>query len=70
MTCCKQNEGSIDRIIRLIGGLIILLLAIYIFGGNLQIAAYIIGILAIITGLTGYCGIYALIGINTLDDKE
>jgi len=61
----KQNESKMDKKIRLIVGAVILWLALFVFTGTLQIVALVIGILAIFTGLTGFCLIYKLFGIKT-----
>ncbi len=60
------NESRSDRIIRVIVGLILGILALEHTGGTAGI--WIFGILALIllvTGLTGVCGIYRLFGIRT-----
>lgn len=61
----KQNESKLDKNIRLAVGVISLLAGIFVFTGILQIAALVIGILGIFTGLTGFCLIYKLLGIKT-----
>ena len=57
----KKNVGSIERIIRTVAGLGILSLA---FVGPQTAWAYL-GIIPLITGLTGFCPPYALLGIKT-----
>lgn len=57
----KKNIGGIERIIRTVAGLGILSLA---FIGPQTAWAYL-GIIPLITGLTGYCPPYALLGIKT-----
>jgi len=61
----KQNESNLDKNIRLAIGTIALLLAIFAFTGTLQILALIVAAMGIITGLTGFCGFYKLLGIST-----
>jgi hypothetical protein len=61
----KQNENNLDKNIRLVVGALALLLAAFVFTGALQIAALVVGILGIFTGLTGFCLIYKLLGIST-----
>jgi len=61
----KRNVGKIDRIIRIILGIIIIALGI-IFESWLGL----FGIIPIATGLTGACGIYLPLGINTRKDKK
>jgi hypothetical protein len=57
----KQNVGSIDRVIRIIAGLVIISLA---FWGPKSPWAYL-GIVPLLTGIVGYCPPYALLGIST-----
>jgi len=62
----KKNEGKLDRIIRFILGVICFYLGYAIFNtGVLGIIFYVLGLLLLITSLTGYCGIYSIFGINT-----
>lgn len=62
----KSNESAADRIIRIILGLV--LGALVVFKVVTGVAAIVIGIAAaifLITGLIGFCAIYALFGICT-----
>ena len=63
-----NNLHIIERIIRIIIGVVI---AIFYFNGQITgLAATILGliaIVAIVTGLIGYCPIYHLLGISTKD---
>ncbi|MHB0995680.1 MAG: YgaP family membrane protein [Elusimicrobiales bacterium] len=66
----SKNVGNIDRVIRLVAGAA-LGYASYTTGGPAAIILGIAAALAVITGLVGYCGLYALLGINTcgVNDK-
>lgn len=57
----KRNEGTIDRVLRVALGLVLLSL---VFVGP-QTAWGWIGIVPLVTGLVGYCPLYALLGIRT-----
>lgn len=59
------NIGNIDRILRVVIGLIFLGLTITEVIG---VWGYI-GILPIVTGLLGFCPAYGLLGINTCKSK-
>jgi hypothetical protein len=61
----KVNEGSADRIIRIIVGLVLISL---VFIGPKTPWGWI-GILPLATGLVGFCGLYAVLGINTCKAK-
>jgi len=57
----KLNEGTVDRILRVLVGIIILSLA---FIGPKTPWAYL-GIVPLLTGAIGFCPLYAILGINT-----
>lgn len=58
------NESSTDRVLRLIAAIIFFFLATY-SAGILQIILYIVAAILLITGITGFCLLYKLLGINT-----
>lgn len=61
MNLLQKNAGKIDRIGRIILGVI--LLALTIVGPKTLFG--LIGIVPLLTGLFGSCPIYTLLGINT-----
>lgn len=61
----KQNEGTTDRVVRIVIGIVALLAGLLWFTGILQIVAYVIGAVALVTGIIGFCGLYAILGIST-----
>jgi hypothetical protein len=56
-----MNEGTIDRVVRVVVGIAILSLA---FVGPQTPWAYL-GLVPLLTGLVGFCPVYALLGIKT-----
>lgn len=67
----KANMGTTDKIIRLV---IAVVIAVLFFSGVLTgtlgtILIIAAGVLALTT-LTGFCGLYTLLGINTCKLKE
>lgn len=67
MTC---NVGGVERTIRVILG--VLLLALALFGGVPTAAAWVLGLIggvAAVTGVIGYCPAWSLFGINTCAAK-
>lgn len=66
----KQNEGTIDRVVRVIIGSLALFTAFFWVGGTLQVVAYIVGAIALVTGLVGFCGLYSIFGISTCKTKK
>ena len=57
----KVNESGIERVIRIIAGLIILSL---VFVGPQSLWG-LVGLVPLVTGLIGNCPIYSLLGIST-----
>jgi hypothetical protein len=63
----KKNMGTIDRVIRIL--LAIVVIVLYINGSITGIAAIILGIVAfifIVTSLIGFCPLYAACKISTI----
>ena len=58
----KQNEGNIDRALRIIVGLV--LISMVFFG--LKTNWGWIGLIPLITGIVGSCPVYSVLGLNTL----
>jgi Protein of unknown function (DUF2892) len=57
----KLNVGGIDRILRIVLGLVLIALA---FTGTVGAWGYI-GVVPLLTGAVGFCPLYPLIGMNT-----
>jgi len=62
----KTNEGSLDRILRVIAGLALISLA---FVGPKTPFGYL-GFIPLLTGAIGWCPIYSLLGLNTCGLKK
>lgn len=56
-----RNEGSLDRILRIVLGLVLISL---VFVGPQTVWGWI-GVVPLLTGLVGFCPLYALIGFRT-----
>lgn len=60
-----KNVGQTDKIIRIVLGALLLILAFAAFGGGLKWLAAIVGLVLIGTGLMNTCPAYSLLGVNT-----
>lgn len=60
------NEGTADRVIRVIIGLV--LLSLVVIGP--QTLWGLIGLVPLATGLIGFCPLYKIIGLNTCPLKK
>lgn len=70
----KRNVGILDRIVRVALGLVLLPVGLFLLGGlqgsvlGLVIAG--LGGIGLLTGFTGFCLLYTLFGINTLEKEK
>ena len=62
----KLNEGTIDRALRVIAGLVLIGLAAT---GTVGVWGWI-GVLPLVTGLVGFCPGYAIFGMSTCEMKK
>ncbi len=56
----KKNVGNVDKTIRIILGI-----GIIVMGIGFQSWLGIIGVIPLITGIIGYCPLYSIFGIST-----
>ena len=62
----KTNESGLDRVIRVIAGIALLVLFFAnIISGTLGIVLAVIGGVLIVTGAVGFCPLYALLKFRT-----
>ncbi len=62
----KSNVGGIDRILRIVIGAVLVVLAAT---GQVGVWGWI-GLLPLATGLVGWCPPYSLLGINTCKNRN
>lgn len=62
----KVNEGTIDRAVRVLAGLVLIGLAAT---GTIGLWGYI-GVVPLVTGAVGMCPLYSMLGINTCPVKR
>lgn len=62
----KSNEGSIDRVLRVVAGLVLIGLA---GTGTIGVWGWI-GAVPLVTGLIGICPAYAIFGMSTCSMKK
>ncbi len=59
------NVGSTERIVRLVLGIVLIASGFLALSGSLQIIGYVIGAIMLLTGITAYCPLNALMGRNS-----
>jgi uncharacterized membrane protein HdeD (DUF308 family) len=61
-----KNVGNMDRIIRLVGGIVLLLLGLFVpMTLGLAILFVVLGVLLIVTGALQYCPLYSVLKLST-----
>ena len=62
----SSNVGTVDRFLRILAASVFFYLGLFVYSGSgVGLALDIVGAIALITGLIGFCGLYKLLGINT-----
>ncbi|MFZ4534711.1 YgaP family membrane protein [Propionivibrio sp.] len=62
----KANVGGIDKILRIVVGLVLIALAAT---GNVGMWGYI-GVVPLLTGLIGWCPLYPILGFSSCPMKK
>ena len=63
-----KNVGDKEKMIRIIAGAVLLLLFL-IIGSGIRWLFALLGVVALATGILGFCPIYKLLGMNTKENK-
>jgi len=59
----KMNEGTIDRVVRIVLGVVLLYVGLFVLvGTTLGIVLDVLGAVAVGTGISGFCLLYKLFG--------
>ncbi len=65
----KKNEGNIDRILRVVVGLV-LVIAFFMLPEASYRLWLLVGIIPLVTGLMGSCPLYSILGVSTCPMKD
>ena len=61
-----SNESTVDRIIRVVLGIVLVYLGLGgMTAGTLAVILAIVGVVLLITGIIGWCPLYAVLGLRT-----
>lgn len=69
-----RNEGPLDRALRLVAGIVLLPLGLFVLGGvdgaivGLAFAA--VGVIGLVTAATGFCPTYVLFHVSTVRQER
>lgn len=69
LTMFAKNVGPVDRILRIVAGLVILSL-FFIYPGAWWRYYTLIGVVPLLTGLMSTCPLYSILGISTCRTKR
>ncbi len=62
----KKNEGTIDRVVRLVLAIVAAVVAIAVGPGSVVgIVLWVVTAILVLTAATGFCLLYPLFGIST-----
>ena len=62
----KTNESGLDRVIRIVLGIVLFILYFTgVVSGILGIISLVVGAILFITGVVGFCPLYALLKFST-----
>ncbi len=69
----KKNVGRLDRTVRLIVGVALIPIGLFLLGGwqgnSTGILVAVLALIPLVTGLIGLCPAYVPFGISTREDK-
>lgn len=67
----EVNEGGVDRGVRVTLGIAMILIGFTgVVGGTLGTVLGILGFVLLITGMMGWCPLYAVMGVKTCRAKQ
>ncbi len=66
----KMNEGPIDRLVRVLAGILLIALAFFgVVSGAWMYIFYALGGILLVTGIAGFCPLYRLFKFSTVKNK-
>lgn len=61
----KKNEGVLDRCLRVVFAVALMVIGSLLVDGVLRLVLYVVALVLTFTALTGVCLLYRLLGIDT-----
>jgi len=61
----KGNMGSVDRVLRVLVGIVLVVVGFAVLNGTAGIVVGVIGLIPLATGLIGWCPLYTLFNLKT-----
>jgi uncharacterized membrane protein HdeD (DUF308 family) len=66
----SQNESTTDRWVRAVLGVIVLWFSYASLSNWEEWVGYVIGLVLLVTAVTGYCALYTLLGMSTKKQNQ
>ncbi|MFA6301322.1 MAG: DUF2892 domain-containing protein [Candidatus Paceibacterota bacterium] len=66
----KKNESNLDRIVRIILAIVFFVVGFWWLGGIWQAVFYVLALIMLFTGVSGFCGLYKLFGMSTIKETS
>jgi hypothetical protein len=67
----EKNVGMIDRVIRVILGIVLIVVfALHKVAAPWSYLILLIGLIALVTGVVGTCALYSILGMSTAEKKK
>ena len=62
----QRNEGTVDRVVRALAGVVALIIAGLVGIGSIGgVLLAVVGAVLVVTGAVGFCPLYRVLGVNT-----
>ena len=59
------NVGSLDKIVRIVAGLVLVVIALLKLDGSATLIALAVGVVLIVTAVINFCPLYRILGLRT-----
>ena len=59
------NVGSLDKIVRIVAGLALVVIALLKLDGSATLVALAVGVVLIVTAVINFCPLYRILGLRT-----
>jgi len=64
-----KNESDLDRLLRVLAATLLFVAGYFLLWGVFSIIAYVFAAIFLLTAITGFCGMYKLLGWDTSKKK-
>ncbi len=65
----KQNLGTVDRVVRIVLGVILAAISMLVLKGTASAIVGVVALIPLITGIVGFCPLYVPLKLSTVKAK-